>query len=375
MGERITLGTRNRGKERFEFCPKVWYHWSAAVFPLQTLSEWMPMVGAIEIKGLQKVLEQNLVVDIASLTVRAGEIAAIVGPPGSGKAALQQLLTGRVQPTAGTLRLLELSPFAERDRLSRAIGVLFAVDAVYKRQSPYSNLRFYCRLYGLPRSRAEEVLTMVGLTDRAKASLDKLPSGLVRRLAFGCAIVHQPKVLLLVEPFARCDEGSISLLSNLMRQLADDGAALLILADDSANLTSLCDTIHTFSHGQIVETRTPQDERHADLPFKIPVRQEASVALVNPGDILYVTSEHSQTFLQTIEGRLPTQFTLAELEGRLARSGFFRAHRGYLVNLQHVKEVIPYTRNSFSLILDDAGGTEIPLSKSAARELRELLGY
>ena len=70
-----------------------------------------------------------------------------------------------------------------------------------------------------------------------------------------------------------------------------------------------------------------------------------------------------------------TQFTLAELEQRLARSGFFRAHRAYLVNLQHVKEVIPYTRDSFSLRLDDAANTEIPLSKTAAGELKELLGY
>ena len=333
------------------------------------------MSDAIEIKGLQKVVDQNLVIDIESLTVRAGEIAAVVGPPGSGKAILLQLLSGRVRPTAGTLHVLGLNPFSERERLSRALGVMFADDAVYKRQSPYSNLRFHCRLYGLPKSRADEVLTMVGLADRAKAKLDKLPSGLVRRLAFGCAILHQPGALLLVEPFARCDEGSISLLSNLMRQLAGDGASLLILADDSANLTSLCDTIHNCSHGSIVETYSPQEEQQVDLPFKIPVRLEASVALVNPGDILYVTTEQSRTYLQTVEGRLPAQFTLAELEERLARSGFFRAHRGYLVNLQHVKEVVPYTRNSFSLILDDAGETEIPLSKSAARELRELLDY
>ncbi len=333
------------------------------------------MSDAIEISGLQKVIDQTLVIDLDSLVVRAGEIAAIVGPPGSGKATLLQLLVGRMRPTAGTLCVLGLSPFSERESLSHVLGVLFADDAVYKRQSPSSNLRFNCRLYGLPASRADEILTMVGLADQAKAKLDKLPSGLVRRLAFGCAIVHQPKALLLVEPFARCDEGSISLLGNLMRQLADDGAALLILANDSANLASLCDVIHTFSHGRIVESHSPHEERQADLPFKIPVRLEASVALVNPGDILYVTTEQSRTYLQTAEGRLPVQFTLAEMEGRLARSGFFRAHRGYLVNLQHVKAVIPYTRNSFSLILDDADETEIPLSKSAARELRELLDY
>jgi ABC-2 type transport system ATP-binding protein len=99
------------------------------------------------------------------------------------------------------------------------------------------------------------------------------------------------------------------------------------------------------------------------------------VALVNLADIFFADAKEGRTFLQTLEGRLPTQFTLAELENRLARRGFFRAHRSYLVNLQHVKEVIPFTRNSFSLRLDDQEGTLIPLSKTAAGELRDLLGY
>ena len=86
-------------------------------------------------------------------------------------------------------------------------------------------------------------------------------------------------------------------------------------------------------------------------------------------------AQDNRTFLRTPEDYLPTQFTLTELEKRLARSGFFRAHRSYLVNLQHVKEVIPFTRDSYILKLKDPKGTEIPLSKSAARELRELLGY
>jgi ABC-2 type transport system ATP-binding protein len=102
---------------------------------------------------------------------------------------------------------------------------------------------------------------------------------------------------------------------------------------------------------------------------------EGKVALVNPTDVLYADADEGRAFLQTAEGRLATQFTLSELEERLSRSGFFRAHRGYLVNLQHVTEVIPFTRNSFSLRLDDADGTLIPLSKSAASELRDLLGY
>jgi ABC-2 type transport system ATP-binding protein len=102
---------------------------------------------------------------------------------------------------------------------------------------------------------------------------------------------------------------------------------------------------------------------------------EDKIALVNPADILFVEAQDGRAFLKTAGERLPTQFTLSELEQRLSRSGFFRAHRSYLVNLQHVIEVIPYTRNSYSLRLDDPDDTTIPLSKSAAAELRELLGY
>lgn len=329
----------------------------------------------IQLEGLQKVIDQNLVVDIGALLVRAGEIAALVGPVGSGKATLFELLTGQSRPTVGTLRLAGVDPASERALFSQQVGVLFAEDSLYKQQSPRANLRFQCRLRGLPLSRTDEVLAQVGLADCAHARLEKLPSGLARRLAFGRAILHRPSVLLLADPFARCDEASIALLSGLMRQQADDGAALLILADDTTHLTALCDAIYVLAQGRIVESYQPQEERRAELPFKIPVRLEGKVALINPADILYADAEGGRAFLNTAEGRLPTQFTLSELEERLGRSGFFRAHRGYLVNLQHVKEVIPYTRNSFSLRLDDAAGTEIPLSKAAAGELRALLDY
>jgi ABC-2 type transport system ATP-binding protein len=329
----------------------------------------------IEIHGLQKVIDQSTVLDIEALTIAEGEIAALVGPTGSGKTTLLEILIGQSRPTAGSVRLSGLDPIGNRDEFSRHVGVMFLEDGLYKHRSPLSNLTFHCRLHGVPKARAGEVLEQVGLGDRANANVEKLPSGLARRLAFGRAILHNPAILLVVEPFARCDEASISLLSKLMREEAGAGKAVLILADDSANLDSLCDTIHALNKGRIVETRTPQEETETNLPFKIPVRMEGSVALVNPADILYADAEEGRAYLRTKDGRLPTQFTLAELEDRLSRSGFFRAHRGYLVNLQHVTEVIPFTRNSFSLRLDDTDGTLIPLSKSAASELRDLLGY
>lgn len=234
---------------------------------------------------------------------------------------------------------------------------------------------FHLRLRGLPKSRAAEILALIGLVDQAKTRVDKLASGLARRLAFGSAILHKPQALILIEPFARCDEATISLLGDLIRREAANDVAILILAEDDANLAPISDTIYHLNKGRISEAFNPQAEQPAALPFKIPARQEGKVALVNPGDILFADAEEGRAFITTREGRLPTQFTLGELEERLSRSGFFRAHRGYLVNLQHVKEVIPYTRNSFSLKLDDEANTEVPLSKSAASELKELLGY
>ncbi len=328
----------------------------------------------IEILDLQKVVDGNTVLDISEIRVPARAVAAVVGPVGSGTTHLLDLLIGKTSPTAGTVRIAGANP-REGETFSRLVGVLFSEDGLYPRQTTRQNLAFQSRLYGLEKSRVDEVLAQVGLADHAKMRADKLPSGLARRLAFGRAILHQPKVLILVEPFERCDEVSITLLTRLLRQLVAEGDAVLILADDNANLQGACDIVYQLNQGRITESYRLDEEVQVGLPFKIPVRMEGKVVLINPVDILFADAVEGRAHLQTRQGRLPTQFTLSELEERLARSGFFRAHRSYLVNLQHVKEVIPYTRNSFTLRLNDDENTEIPLSKAAAGELRALLGY
>ncbi len=334
----------------------------------------MEMGTVIELKTVQKVVDQKTVIDIETLIVPDGAIVGLVGPVGSGTDTLFNLLLGRSRPSAGEIRLGGTDPFAQHNQFSRQVGVLFAEDDLYQRQSALGNLTFYCRLRRLPKARALEVLTQVGLADQADTVVEKLSLSLARRLAFGRAILHNPAVLLLCDPFARCDDASVSLLSKLMRRQAG-GCTLLAIAPDTTNLTTLCDTIYRLDQGRIAGVYKPQAEQRSDLPFMIPVRMEGKVALLNPVDILYVEAQADHTSVQTKDGRLPTQFTMEEIEKRLEPSGFFRAHRGYLVNLQHVKEVIPYTRNSFCLKLRDAAGTEIPLSKSAASELRRLLNF
>ncbi|MCA9969231.1 MAG: LytTR family transcriptional regulator DNA-binding domain-containing protein [Anaerolineales bacterium] len=330
----------------------------------------------ITLQKLQKVMDGRTVLEIEALEVAAGETAAVVGASGSGAEMLLPLLTGQARPTSGSVRVAGCDPAADRLAFSRQAGVLFADDALYATRTARGNLAFHARLRGLPAARVDEVLALVGLADQGAARLAALSSGLRRRLAWGVMLLHVPRVLLLAAPFARCDEASTALLSALLAQHAAEGGAALILAETDAYLAPLCDVIYELEQGRIAAQRRPREET-ADgaLPLKIPVKLEDRVVLVNPADILYVGVEDGRSYLQTHAARLPTQFTLAELEQRLARRGFFRAHRAYLVNLQHVTEVIPYTRSSFSLRLDDADGSKIPLSREAARELRELLGY
>lgn len=179
----------------------------------------------IEVKDLQKVVAGVNVLEVKRLSVSAGEAAAVIGPPGSGKSELLSLLIGRSRPTSGMVSIAGHDPSAEKERLSEKMGVLFAENGLYERMSAQANLAFYCKLRGLPGARAEDVLVQVGLADHAAVHAGRLAPGLARRLAFGRAILHNPSILLLVNPFAGCDSASCSLLSRLVNRLAVAGAA------------------------------------------------------------------------------------------------------------------------------------------------------
>jgi ABC-2 type transport system ATP-binding protein len=243
--------------------------------------------------------------------------------------------------------------------------------AAHARGETTATLRFY---------RWRPAAVSIGRFQKIESAVDleacrALGVEVVRRPTGGRAILHEPKFLLLIEPFARCDEATVSLLAAQMRLLAEEGTAILVLSGDGAGLAPVCDLVYELQDRHIVEAARSEGADSFRQPFKIPVKTEDKVLLVNPAEVLYADAGEGRAFLVTAEGRLPTQYTLVELESRLRRSGFFRAHRAYLVNLQHVREVIPFTRNAFSLRLDDPAGTQIPLSKSAASELRNLLGF
>lgn len=260
----------------------------------------------IELTRLQKIIGQTTLIDIDVLRVSAGEITAVTGLTGPHKQTFLDLLTGKITPTAGTVRLAGVDPAREPKHLALKMGMLPSQNGLYTRLTVRQNLKVYAELYGLPVVAVDRVLERVGLTDRMHTRVDELSPGLARRLALGRALLHQPDVLLLVDPFLDCDATAVSWISRLVTEIAAENKAVLV----------------------------------------------------------------------TENGRISTHLTLSEVEKRLERSGFFRTHRSFLVNLQYLKEIISYTRNSFTLILENGADTiEVPLSKGAAKELRELLNY
>ena len=329
----------------------------------------------IKIKNLSKIQDGRTILDLGNIIVNPGEIQSLVGKADSGLDILLDLLIGASLPSAGEITINGIIPGQDQLDLKGKVGVLFKEDSLYTNQSAEKNLQFFASIYGLPKKSVSEVLIKIGLADQAKLKVGDLKSGLARRVALGRAILHRPSTLILNHPFARCDEDSLKFIRRIIQNEAEKDTAILILDEDTSHLEGLCSRIYFLKQGRIVESITGVEPQTADLPFKIPVKLEGKVALLNPGDILYAEASRGQTRLFTKDSQLPTQFTLQELEERLHRSGFFRAHRSYLVNLQHVKEVIPYSRNSFSLRLNDAERTEIPLSKNSAAELRDLLNY
>lgn len=329
----------------------------------------------IHIKNISKIQNGRTILDLSDIQVSTGEIIAVVGTADSGLDILLNLLIGRIAPSAGEITMDGLIPGKDQKILEKKVGVLFKTDSLYPYLSIERNMQFFAGLYSLPHQRITETLKKIGLADQARIKVSNLPTGLARRLAFGRVLLHHPTILILVYPFARCDEDSLYLIKSLIRQEAEHGKAILILDEDTANLEDLCLRIYNLKQGRIEQIVDGNEPQSSKLPFKIPVKLEGKVVLLNPADILFAEASQGYSLLVTKDAKLTSQYTLQELEERLKRSGFFRAHRSFLVNLQHVHEVIPYSRNSFSLRLNNEEHTEIPLSKNSAAELRDLLNY
>jgi heme exporter protein A len=168
-----------------------------------------------------------------SLTLRAGDIVGLLGPNGAGKSTLIGILATLVAATGGEVRY---GPHTARDAgagLRQRIGLLAHELHLYAELTARQNLTFFAALYGLdPRLVVDAALERAVLADRADDAISGFSRGMRQRLGLERALLHRPRLVLLDEPFTGLDDRSVGTVSERLRQLARDGAIVMVATHD-----------------------------------------------------------------------------------------------------------------------------------------------
>jgi ABC-2 type transport system ATP-binding protein len=214
----------------------------------------------------------RVVVRNLSLNVEAGEVFGLLGPNGCGKSTTLSAIMGLL-PFRGEIRIAGRTLASDSRAYRRLVGIVPQDLALYEELTVTQNLDFFARLYGLNRverrRRLGEVLDFVQLADRAGGVARTLSGGMQRRLNLACALLHEPRVLLLDEPTVGLDVPARDAIFASLRRLAAEGRALVFTTHHLQEAASLCNRLGVMDEGQLVAAGS-LDELHAALPGTSP---------------------------------------------------------------------------------------------------------
>lgn len=212
------------------------------------------LAAVARLSGVSKRLGGRAVLDRLDLTIRAGEVTALLGPNGAGKTTSVALLTGRLAPDAGTAQLFGLDP--RRTAARRRLGVMLQSAGLPDVLTIRELVTLHAGYYPDPRP-IDEVLALAGIADLADRRCGALSGGQARRVQYALAICGRADLLVLDEPTAAMDRGSARTPWGTVRDLADDGAAVLLTSHDLAEADALADRVLVMDAGRIVADDTP----------------------------------------------------------------------------------------------------------------------
>lgn len=192
-----------------------------------------------------------------SFGVEPGEIFGFLGPNGAGKTTTIKILTGQLRPSGGRAWVMGCDVVTERDALKPQIGVVFEYQNLYSRLSARDNLNFAASLYGVPKSRVDEVLEQIGLQERANDGLKHYSNGMKQRLLIGRALVHRPKVLFLDEPTRGLDPAMARGIRQMVAELAHQGITIFLTTHYMEEADQLCNRVAILDRGRIVALDAP----------------------------------------------------------------------------------------------------------------------
>ncbi len=188
-----------------------------------------------------------------SLHVPRGEFLTLVGPNGAGKTTLLRIIATLGQATAGEVRVGGWPLPKAADRVRPHLGLISHQPLLYAELTAEENLRFFARMYGLvePAGRIDEVLAAVDLADRRHDPVGEFSRGMQQRLAIARAILHQPEILLLDEPYTGLDQSAAGMLDEVLHSVATAGRTVVMTTHDLVRGLANCNRIAILARGKI----------------------------------------------------------------------------------------------------------------------------
>lgn len=241
---------------------------------------------AIVVTNLEKRFGAFVAVDRISFSVRRGEIFGFLGSNGSGKSTTIRMLCGILSPTAGKGRVAGYDIVTQAEAVKQSIGYMSQRFSLYEDLTPYENIRFYLGVYNVPaagwKERIAWVLELTQLREVQDSLTRTLPPGWRQRLALGCALLHQPRILFLDEPTSGVDPISRRHFWDFIRGLGREGMTIFITTHymDEARY---CENIVMLNEGRIVATGSPEGIVRTVCPGREDATlDDAFIALMTP---------------------------------------------------------------------------------------------
>ncbi|MEH0147108.1 ABC transporter ATP-binding protein [Corynebacterium sp. Q4381] len=205
----------------------------------------------IEVQGLTKRYGAVTAVDDLTFTVKPGVVTGFLGPNGAGKSTTMRMILGLDKPTQGT-SLIDGTPYPSLTNPAQKVGALLDAKGVHPNRSARASLLWQAQAAGLPTSRVDEVLELVGLTDVAGKRVGGFSLGMNQRLGIAAALLGDPEYLILDEPVNGLDPEGIRWVRGLLKAFAAEGRTVLVSSHLLAEMAQTADNLIVIGRGKLV---------------------------------------------------------------------------------------------------------------------------
>lgn len=220
----------------------------------------------IRVEGVKKIFGQKVVLEDLQLELAGGEILGLLGPSGSGKSITIGLLTGQIEPDAGSVEIFgkNVKNLGEED--FPHLGLMNDTLGFYEMLTVYQNLTFFARFFQIPMQEVDSLLKQLELWDDREVKAAQLSTGMKQRMLLIRAVLHQPKLLFLDEPTSGLDPSLAKRVQDLLLALKEKGTAIFLVTHNMQEAMRLCDRLILLHKGTIVESGTLEEIWERQVP-------------------------------------------------------------------------------------------------------------